>query len=78
MSVVITLLQALIAIPKIGQWVEKLIIAIASWHTGREKEKTKKLVQKAHRAQKQKDVSTKEGRIDVAKKWQAVFTRPRY
>ena len=75
MTVFMAILQSLIAIPKIGAYIEKLLIAIAAWQTNRSKEKTKELIQNAKKASNKSKLTTKEARIEAAKKWREVFEK---
>lgn len=76
MSVVLTILQALIAIPKIGALINGWIAEITAWYVNMQNEGTKHAIADAAamaaRAQNQDE------RVAAAKAWRDALSRSRY
>lgn len=70
------LLEAIIAIPKIGAMFEKYIGMIVAWYLSNVKAENGQAIQDAL-AFHLKNIDTKEGRLESAKRWQAALSRGR-
>lgn len=75
MTTVIIILEAIIAIPKIGAMIENWAGLLSMWWLSRQTEKTKEAIYEA--AKEGAQAVTKEDRIEALKKWQAALSRPR-
>ncbi len=75
MQIIGAILAAIAALPKIGDMVIKLISWWKEWRQGIERAETQEKLHAAKEATKA--ATTKEERINAAKKWQEAMRRPR-
>lgn len=73
---IVTILEALIAIPKIGAMVIDLCSEVSAWWLSRQKAETCHAIIDAAAASA-KSV-TKEDRLAALEKWRSALSRPRY
>lgn len=72
---VIPLLNAIAAVPKIAEYVERFAAAVVEWWIGRQQEKTLKAI--ADAAAFSARATTKELRYEAAARWRDALSRPR-
>lgn len=75
MAVVMAVLSALAAIPKIAGYVEQFASWIVAWYVGRQK--AEMLTAIANAAAIAANAKTDKDRIDAAIRWRDVLSRPR-
>ena len=73
---IIAVLQALIALPKIGAMVEKAVREIVAWYVSNQQQETYRLFIDA--AALSGRAKTHEDRIAALEKWRTALSRPRY
>lgn len=73
---ILTILKALIALPKIGNQIEKVIKEIVSWYIANQEQQTYKLLIDA--AALSGRAKTHEDRLKALEVWRSALSRPRY
>lgn len=74
-GIIALVLQAIIALPKIGAMVEGWVAKFVAWKHQRELEEVTKKISEAKDATKAAE--TKEDRLNAAQKWQEALKKPR-
>lgn len=78
METILSILSALTAIPKIGQMIEKWLVALLSWWNRRKKAETKAMIEEAKTLEQKQKAQTQAGRKEILDAWQKVLHRKRY
>lgn len=73
---IITILKALIALPKIGAMIEKAVQQIVAWYISNQQQETYKLLIDA--AALSGRAKTHEDRLKALEVWRTALSRPRY
>ena len=73
MTLVIAILQALVALPKIGDLISGWLSQIIAWYISSQNERNAQAI--ADAAAFSLRAQTKEDRLEAAKKWQAALSR---
>lgn len=72
MTTIITILQALIALPKIGELIKSLVVALIAWRKDVAKAAMRKQIEDV--SIEHKKAKTKEERRAVLKKWHDILS----
>jgi hypothetical protein len=75
MQIVILILEALIALPKIGEQVEKALISLTAWYEAKTKAEASQAIGNAELAAKA--AKTQADRLAAAQKWQEALAKKR-